>query len=286
MGFAGASGFHAGSSGGGGGTIGGGGTLNYISKFTPDGTHIGNSLLYDNGISVGFGTTTPDASSVLDLTSTAQGFLVPRMTSVAKSAIASPATSLLLFDTDQNVFNYWDGLVWQPIIANGVTGTGTINYATRWTSPNSIGDGSWYFSGNDYLPVTTGSNIGDATHRIGTIFMASVFDYSTNLSFYNGTNTTLYIRNDGNIGIGSITPTSKLFILQDTVSTGVKGISVNFNTIGEVFSIDDNADVQFNTNLGVTIRGSNGTLNLLSNGGSNPSVGFKTNNGASTSAIL
>lgn len=44
----------------------------------------------------------------------------------------------------------------------------------------TIEDGTWGNVGNDIYPVTTGSNIGDATHRIGTIFMSSVLDYSTN----------------------------------------------------------------------------------------------------------
>lgn len=42
------------SSGGGGGTIGGSGTLNFISKFTPDGTTIGNSQGFDNGTNLGY----------------------------------------------------------------------------------------------------------------------------------------------------------------------------------------------------------------------------------------
>jgi hypothetical protein len=37
------------------------GTLNHISKFTPDGTTLGNSLLFDNGNNVGIGTNTPSA---------------------------------------------------------------------------------------------------------------------------------------------------------------------------------------------------------------------------------
>jgi len=44
---------------GGGVGIGGSGTLNFISKWTPDGTNLGNSLLFDNGTSVGLGTITP-----------------------------------------------------------------------------------------------------------------------------------------------------------------------------------------------------------------------------------
>ncbi len=44
---------------GGGVGIGGSGTLNFVSKWTPDGTNLGNSLLFDDGSAVGLGTTTP-----------------------------------------------------------------------------------------------------------------------------------------------------------------------------------------------------------------------------------
>jgi hypothetical protein len=37
----------------------GSGTLNFIPKWTPNGTTLGNSLLFDNGVGVGLGTTTP-----------------------------------------------------------------------------------------------------------------------------------------------------------------------------------------------------------------------------------
>ncbi len=40
-------------------TIEGSGTLNYVPKFTPDGTAIGNSVIYDDGTNIGFGTTAP-----------------------------------------------------------------------------------------------------------------------------------------------------------------------------------------------------------------------------------
>lgn len=45
--------------GGGSGSIGGNGTLNYVPKFTPDGTHIGDSQIFDDGNFVGIGTNTP-----------------------------------------------------------------------------------------------------------------------------------------------------------------------------------------------------------------------------------
>ena len=102
----------SGAGGGGGGTIGGGGTLNYLCKFTPDGLNIGNSMFFDNGISVGLGTITPDASAILDLTSTSQGFLAPRMTTIQRDAIITPVNALLIYNTTTLSFNYYNGLTW------------------------------------------------------------------------------------------------------------------------------------------------------------------------------
>jgi hypothetical protein len=41
------------------GTVSGSGTLNFIPKWTPSGSTLGNSLLFDNGTGIGVGTTTP-----------------------------------------------------------------------------------------------------------------------------------------------------------------------------------------------------------------------------------
>ncbi|EPR73520.1 hypothetical protein ADIWIN_1550 [Winogradskyella psychrotolerans RS-3] len=68
-------------------------------------------LLTVTGIStaqVGIGTDAPDASSLLDLKSNSQGLLAPRMTTLERDAIASPAESLLVFDTDLDAFYYYN----------------------------------------------------------------------------------------------------------------------------------------------------------------------------------
>lgn len=57
---------------------------------------------------IGINTTSPDASSALDITSTSQGFLVPRMTTAQKNVIVSPANGLLVFDTDLKGYSYYD----------------------------------------------------------------------------------------------------------------------------------------------------------------------------------
>jgi hypothetical protein len=50
--------------------------------------------------SVGVGTTTPDNSAQLDITSTTKGVLVPRMNSSQISLIPSPATGLMVYQTN------------------------------------------------------------------------------------------------------------------------------------------------------------------------------------------
>ena len=49
---------------------------------------------------IGMGTTAPNASAKLDITSTTQGFLPPRMTQAQTTAIASPAEGLVVYCTD------------------------------------------------------------------------------------------------------------------------------------------------------------------------------------------
>ena len=77
----------------------------------------------------------------------------------------------------------------------------------------------------------------------------------------------------------------KTTILQNTVGTGTKGLSVNFNTIGEVFYIDDNGYLVY-IGGGATVKGSNGLLEVISNGGVEPRINFKYNNGSNISGEI
>lgn len=57
---------------------------------------------------IGIGTVTPNVSSVLDITSTTKGLLAPRMTTAERIAIATPAESLLVYDTTVKAFYYYN----------------------------------------------------------------------------------------------------------------------------------------------------------------------------------
>ena len=71
---------------------------------------------------VGVGTTTPDASAALDITSTTKGLLIPRMIETQRDAISSPATGLMIYQTDGTVgFYYYNGSSWGEVAATSAT---------------------------------------------------------------------------------------------------------------------------------------------------------------------
>jgi hypothetical protein len=83
----------------------------------------------------GIGTTTPDASAKLDISSTTKGLLAPRMTAAQKIAISLPATGLLVYQTDAPTGFYVNtGTSASPVwlrISNDWTKSGNdISYTT------------------------------------------------------------------------------------------------------------------------------------------------------------
>ena len=84
----------------------------------------------------GIGTTTPEASAKLDVTSSNKGFLPPRVTLTSgtdNTTIPNPATGLLVYNTGSNVglvagYYYWNGSGWATIAT--ATGSGvSASYA-------------------------------------------------------------------------------------------------------------------------------------------------------------
>jgi hypothetical protein len=66
--------------------------------------------------SAGIGTTSPVTSSILEMVSTSQGMLVPRMTKVQRDAIYKPEIGLLLYQTNSTPgFYYYTGTAWAAV---------------------------------------------------------------------------------------------------------------------------------------------------------------------------
>ncbi len=80
---------------------------------------------------VGIGTTTPNASAQLDISSTSKGMLMPRLTTAQRLGVVYPATGLLVFDTDKRTIYMYDGAQWLAMLfaANTLTGQTAANSA-------------------------------------------------------------------------------------------------------------------------------------------------------------
>lgn len=124
---------------------------------------------------VGIGTTNPNSSALLDVNSTTKGLLIPRMNEAQKNAIASPATGLLIYQTD-NVSGFWyfNGTVWVPFSNAG-----------------------WSINGN------TGTN--STANKVGTTDNQDFILKSNNLE-------ALRVQSDGLVGMGTSSPSTTLHI--------------------------------------------------------------------------
>jgi trimeric autotransporter adhesin len=146
-----------------------------------------------NAQSVGINTTTPDASAALDVKSTTKGLLIPRMTTVQRTAIITAATGLQVFDTDTKSVWFYNGTVWSQLSVgnNGwnLTGNAATNPSTNFMGTtdnqplrfrvNNVWAGEIHpTSGNVFFGLgagqsnTTGNNntaVGDHALNVNTI---------------------------------------------------------------------------------------------------------------------
>src|SRR5947208_1024975 len=82
-----------------------------------------NSLA-QSSVSINTDGSSPAPSAILDVKSTDKGILVPRMTTTQRTAIASPANGLLVYDNTTVSFWFYDGTTWvnlapQKVLADG-----------------------------------------------------------------------------------------------------------------------------------------------------------------------
>ena len=64
---------------------------------------------------VGIGTSTPNASCLLDLSSTSRGFRPPSMTTAQRNLIASPVAGVMVYNTTTNKLNFYNGSAWEAV---------------------------------------------------------------------------------------------------------------------------------------------------------------------------
>lgn len=125
---------------------------------------------------IGIGTNNPDASAKLEINSTTKGFLAPRMTESQRNTIVSPATGLLIFQTDNIPGFYYN--IGDAITPNWVTLKGADG--------NNGLDGYTPVFGIDYFNGIDGFNGADGNNGLDGYTPVFGIDY------FNGT--------DGNDG--------------------------------------------------------------------------------------
>jgi len=94
------------------------------------------SNLFSQSVAINTDGTTAHSSAILDIKSTTKGMLPPRMSTLQRTAITTPAAGLLVFDTDTNSLWFYNGSAWNNIAASGalgwlLTGNGSTNPATQ-----------------------------------------------------------------------------------------------------------------------------------------------------------
>ena len=167
------------------------GTTNYVSKFTASGT-IGNSLIFDNGSSVGIGTTTPfrqlDVNGDLRLQTGTIDF--------------GNSVNNQIWVASNNINFKTNGSEKAIITSGGYFGVGT-------SIPSSI----LHLSGTSTLLTITDNTYG-RTSNIGYLDQANLyFANDSNSNTYIGRYNNLFLAyGGGNVGIGTENPLQKLHV--------------------------------------------------------------------------
>ncbi len=164
---------------------------------------------------VGIGTNTPHSSAILEVRSTDQGILIPRMTQPARLAIASPPNGLLVYDsTLKRLYQYQYG-EWNYMLTN-----------TAWAQSSTR---NWTYNGSDSI----GLNITAPTERL---------DVNGKMK------TRASLRADNNITATGDISANSFEASSDLIADGVADVSGNVTSYGDINLSGVGSTLQFQDN--------------------------------------
>ena len=172
--------------------------------------------------------TPPNTSAMLDVSATNKGMLVPRLTTVQRNAIASPAKGLLVFDNDISSFFFFNGTAWTELSTGSPTNFWAANGSDiSNTNSGKVGIGTSTPISKLCVQTPTG-NYGltqtDGTVTVGTYVNANFGWLGTRsnhpLTFFtNDGGPSVTLATNGNFGVGTTTPDYRLTISSNIVQS-------------------------------------------------------------------
>lgn len=150
------------------------------------------SFSYSVFSQIGVGTITPDASAMLDVSSIDKGVLAPRMTSVQRTAIVSPANGLLVYDITESAFYFYKSGTWTKIDSKVRNNYKLIKSAADLSVELAAGGGAKYLlSANTLYEVN------------GTITLAQPIDLNNAYLIGLDTNEDVLVKTGGTMFVGN-----------------------------------------------------------------------------------
>lgn len=200
-------------------------------------TVISTNIYSQIGVAVNTDGASPDASAMLDVKATNKGLLIPRLTSAQRVAITSPASGLLVYQTDNSIgFWYYNGTVWHQL-----------------PSDNEV----WKTTGN--------GGMNSSSNFVGTTDNADLILRTNNLE-------RIRVQSNGNVGIGTTLANTKLDVQGGSLTVGtLYGNSVMLGTLGSFDTRATNPNPE-TYNMGIVSEFKNNTANGLADGGGHNSV--------------
>ena len=147
-----------------------------------------NVQIYAQNVGISVDGSTPDNSAMLDIKSTSGGLLIPRMTKSQRDAISSPATSLIIYQTDNTPGFYYnagtpsspnwvrssnsnDPTVFTTVRGNAMTWKACLDTCRNLASNNYQGYNNWHMpSIEDYAKAATAPSDGWKSQYFWTTF--------------------------------------------------------------------------------------------------------------------
>lgn len=145
---------------------------------------------------IGIGTSSPDTSAILDLSSTNKGLLIPRMTTLQQANLINPALGLMIYNTttsqlETNKGDGFGGALWTSAASTGTTaplGTNTTQLATTAFVMANLGSG--YASVNSIIPTTSTSLTDVSVSEMTLSPPSGTYSVSFNSEYNNASTTT------------------------------------------------------------------------------------------------